>query len=177
MKLIIGLGNPGLKYLGTRHNVGFDAVDYVAHHCNITIDRSKFKSQIGEGKIGGEQVIFMKPQTFMNLSGEAVIPCMKFFKIEATDIIVLYDDISFDVGVIKIKKTGSAGGHNGIKNIIAHLGSQDFPRIRIGVGQKPPGWDLANYVLGKFDEEEFTILKNEMPYVKEIIHNFVTAAI
>ncbi|OOB79797.1 MAG: peptidyl-tRNA hydrolase [Epulopiscium sp. Nele67-Bin002] len=173
MKLIIGLGNPGLKYLGTRHNVGFDAVDYIAHHADIRIDKNKFKSHIGEGKIGNEQVIFMKPQTYMNLSGEAVIACMNFYKLQPENIIVIYDDVSFDVAVTKIKKTGSAGGHNGIKNIIEHLGTKEFPRIKIGVGQKPPGWDLADYVLGKFTKQEMTDLKNEMPYIKDFINNFV----
>ncbi len=174
MKLIVGLGNPGLKYLGTRHNVGFDAVDYIAHHCDIKLNKEKFKAQLGGGKIGDEQVVFIKPQTFMNLSGESVAACMKFFKVEPEDIMVIYDDISFDAGVIKIKQTGSDGGHNGIKSVIDCIRTRNFPRIKIGVGKQPDYYNLADFVLGKFTDKEFLAIKNEMPYVKDIVYNYVT---
>ncbi len=174
MKLIVGLGNPGLKYLGTRHNVGFDAIDYIAYHLNISIDKNKFKSLIGEGIVNGQKVIFMKPQTYMNLSGEAVIECMNWYKITTDDILIMYDDVSFDLATIKIKKTGSAGGHNGIKNIILHTGTQNFPRVKIGVGQKPSQYTLADYVLGKFTPQEVEELKAKMPDLKSAVELFIT---
>ena len=154
MKLIVGLGNPGMQYAATRHNIGFEVIDSIAETYNISVMKNKYKALIGEGNIAGEKVILMKPQTYMNLSGEAVKACMDFHKISNEDLIVIYDDISLAVGQLRIRKSGSAGGHNGIKNIIAQLGTQEFPRIKFGVGEKPAGWDLANYVLGRFSEEE-----------------------
>ncbi|OOB80471.1 MAG: aminoacyl-tRNA hydrolase [Epulopiscium sp. Nuni2H_MBin003] len=174
MKLIVGLGNPGAKYLGTRHNVGFDAIDYVAHHLNVQLSKNKFKSIIGEGNVAGQKVVFMKPLTFMNLSGEAVSACVNWYKLDLTDILIIYDDTAFDAGVIKIRKSGSAGGHNGIKNIIEHLGTTSFGRVRIGVGQKPPNFVLADYVLAKFEDEQFLAVKEQMPMLKEAIQMFIT---
>lgn len=158
MKLIVGLGNPGMQYAATRHNVGFEVIDSLAETYNISVVKNKYKALIGDGNIGGEKVILMKPQTYMNLSGEAVRACMEFHKITSEDLIVIYDDISLDVGQLRIRKSGSAGGHNGIKNIIAQIGTQEFPRVRFGVGEKPAGWDLANYVLGRFPEEEMKVV-------------------
>lgn len=158
MKLIVGLGNPGMQYAATRHNIGFEVIDSIAETYNISVTKNKYKALIGEGNIAGEKVILMKPQTYMNLSGEAVKACMDFHKISNEDLIVIYDDISLAVGQLRIRKSGSAGGHNGIKNIIAHLGTQEFPRIKFGVGEKPAGWDLANYVLGRFLEEEMKVI-------------------
>ncbi len=158
MKLIVGLGNPGMQYAATRHNIGFEVIDSIAETYNISVTKNKYKALIGEGNIAGEKVILMKPQTYMNLSGEAVKACMDFHKISNEDLIVIYDDISLAVGQLRIRKSGSAGGHNGIKNIIAQLGTQEFPRIKFGVGEKPAGWDLANYVLGRFLEEEMKVI-------------------
>lgn len=158
MKLIVGLGNPGLEYAVTRHNIGFQAIDALTEAYKIAVKRNKFKALIGEGTIAGEKVILMKPQTYMNLSGEAVRQCMDWNKLTKSDIIVIYDDVSLEIAQLRIRKTGSAGGHNGIKNIINHLGSQDFMRIKVGVGEKPPGWDLASYVLNRFTEEELKVM-------------------
>lgn len=158
MKLIVGLGNPGMQYAATRHNIGFEVIDTLAEVYNIQINKNKFKALVGDGVIGGEKVILMKPQTYMNLSGEAVRACMDFHKLTAEDILIVYDDISLAVGQLRLRKSGSAGGHNGIKSIIAQIGGQDFPRIKFGVGEKPAGWDLANYVLGRFSEEEMKVI-------------------
>lgn len=158
MKLIVGLGNPGMQYAATRHNIGFEVIDSISDAYNIQVVKNKYKALIGEGMIAGEKVILMKPQTYMNLSGEAVKACMEFHKIAIEDLIVIYDDISLEVGQLRLRESGSAGGHNGIKNIIAHLGTQQFNRIRFGVGEKPAGWDLANYVLGRFPEEEMKVV-------------------
>ena len=158
MKLIVGLGNPTKKYEKTRHNVGFDVIDYIAKEYNISVDETKHKGLYGKGKIEGQSVILLKPMTYMNLSGESVVAVANYFKILPEDIIVVYDDINLDVGKLRIREKGSAGGHNGIKNIIAHLGTQDFPRVRIGVGMKPPKMDLADYVLSHFTKQELEVL-------------------
>jgi PTH1 family peptidyl-tRNA hydrolase len=162
MKLIVGLGNPGIGYKNTRHNIGFLAVEEIAEKYNIRVDKLKFKALIGEGKIGDEKVVLMMPQTYMNLSGEAILACKNWYKLQENDIIVLYDDISLDVGQLRIRREGSAGGHNGIKNTILNLGTEKFARIKIGVGAKPEGYDLADYVLGKFDHKEREILKDTL---------------
>lgn len=154
MKLIVGLGNPTAKYEKTRHNVGFEVIDELAEQYNITVDIVKHKGLYGKGKIQGQSVILLKPMTFMNLSGESVVAVANYYKIAPEDIIVIYDDINLDVGRLRIREKGSAGGHNGIKNIIAHLGTDTFPRIRVGVGMKPPRMDLADYVLSRFSKEE-----------------------
>lgn len=153
MHMIVGLGNPGKQYEFTRHNAGFLCLDYLAAKYNIKINKIKFKSLIGEGNINGEKVILLKPTTFMNLSGEAVVQAAGFYKIDVSDIIVVYDDISLPVGSLRIREKGSAGGHNGMKNIIYLLGKDHFPRIRLGVGSNGER-DLADYVLGKFSKEE-----------------------
>ena len=153
--LIVGLGNPGAKYDGTRHNAGFRALD---HYCKVSgqnIDRMKFKALVGEGQFGGARTLFMKPQTFMNLSGEAVRDAAAFYKLDPSHIIVLSDDISLDVGRIRVRGKGSAGGQNGLKNIIYHLNTEQFPRVKIGVGAKPhPDYDLADWVLSRFTNDE-----------------------
>ena len=154
MYIIAGLGNPTREYEKTRHNVGFDTIDVLADKLNTSVDEKKFKGLYGKGIIAGEKVILLKPQTFMNLSGESVREAADFYKVDPEHIIVIYDDISLDVGQLRIRKKGSAGGHNGIKNIIAHLGGQVFPRIKVGVGEKPPKYDLADYVLGHFSKVE-----------------------
>lgn len=154
MYVIAGLGNPGREYEGTRHNVGFMTLDALADKYNIDVREKAFKGLIGKGVIEGNKVILVKPQTYMNLSGECIRQVMDYYKVDPAEFIVIYDDISLVPGGIRIRKKGSAGGHNGIKNIIAHLGTQEFPRVRIGVGEKPARMDLADYVLGRFPKEE-----------------------
>ncbi len=155
MYIIAGLGNPDKQYEGTRHNVGFDVIDRIADKYNISVDGRKHRAFIGKGIIGGQKVILAKPQTYMNLSGESILSLVDYYKIdEEQELIVIYDDISLDVGQLRIRAKGSAGGHNGIKNIIACLGTQVFPRIKVGVGEKPKGYDLADYVLGHFSKAE-----------------------
>ena len=155
MFVIVGLGNPDRKYEHTRHNIGFDVIDALASKYNIDIKDKKHKALVGSGVIEGMKVLLVKPQTYMNLSGESVQDVMNFYKLDPEeDMIVIYDDISLAPGNIRIRKKGSAGGHNGIKNIIAHTGTQNFKRIKVGVGEKPAGWDLADYVLGRFDSED-----------------------
>ena len=160
MFLIVGLGNPGIQYENTRHNIGFKVIDNIAKEYNIEINRQKFKGVYGEGFINGEKVILLKPTTYMNLSGESIREVVDFYKLTCEDIVVIYDDISLDVGRLRIREKGSAGGHNGIKSIIAHLGTDVFPRIKVGVGQ--PNVDLVNYVLGKFTDEEMEVLSESI---------------
>ena len=155
MFIIAGLGNPDRQYEGTRHNAGFDVIDRIAEKYNIAVDTKKHRAYIGKGIIDGQKVILAKPQTYMNLSGESIRSLVDYYKIdEENELLVVYDDISLDVGRLRIRAKGSAGGHNGIKNIIAHLGTQVFPRIKVGVGEKPKGYDLADYVLGHFSKAE-----------------------
>ena len=155
MFLIVGLGNPGRQYEHTRHNAGFDVMDALAEKYNISISESGHKALFGKGMIGGQKVILAKPQTFMNLSGESVAELLHYYKIDPEEeLLVIFDDISLAPGNIRIRKKGSAGGHNGIKNIIAMTGTQNFMRIKVGVGEKPKGWDLADHVLGHFNKED-----------------------
>ena len=153
--MVVGLGNPGMQYSNTRHNAGFIAIDALAEKYSVKIDRAKFKAFVAEATIGGKRALLMKPQTFMNLSGEAVGEAARFYKIDPSRIIVLSDDISLDVGKLRVRRKGSAGGHNGLKSINEHLGSEDYPRLKIGVGQKPhPSFDLADWVLSAFSADE-----------------------
>ncbi|MBQ6639300.1 MAG: aminoacyl-tRNA hydrolase [Lachnospiraceae bacterium] len=155
MFIIAGLGNPGREYASTRHNIGYATVDALAEKYNIGFTERKFNSLVGKGVIEGKKVLLIKPLTYMNLSGEAVRPACDYYKIDSeSELIVIYDDISLPVGQLRIRPKGSAGGHNGIKNIIAHLGGEVFLRIKIGVGEKPSRMDLKDYVLGHFSEEE-----------------------
>ncbi len=157
--LVVGLGNPGKEYTSTRHNTGFLALDYIAEKLGIKVDRVKFKSLCGEGTLGGCRTLFLKPQTFMNLSGEAVREAADFYKIPPENILVICDDVNFDVGVLRIKRNGSDGGQNGMKSIIYQLSSNAFPRIKVGIGHKPsPDCDLADFVLSKFSEAEKKVL-------------------
>ena len=153
--IIVGLGNPGDKYEKTRHNAGWMFLDWMGNKCGFSINRSKYKSLCADATVAGKRVIIMKPQTFMNLSGEAVIEAAKFYKIPAEKIIVISDDVTLDVGRLRVRKKGSDGGHNGLKNIIAHLGTEAFPRLRIGVGLKPhPNYDMIDWVLGTLSAED-----------------------
>lgn len=169
MFLVVGLGNPTAKYEKTRHNIGFDVIDAVSAKYNIDVKEKKSKAFCGSGYIEGQKVILVKPQTFMNLSGDSVALLLNFYKLDPeTELIVIYDDISLDPGKIRIRKKGSAGGHNGIKDIIAKTGSDQFSRIRVGVGKKPAEWDLADHVLGRFSKED-------REYVEEAILDAVDA--
>lgn len=154
MKLVVGLGNPGKEYENTRHNVGFAFIDKLAFDLGVRVDERKHKAFLGKAVFAGERILLLKPQTYMNLSGESVRAAMDYYKLTPSDVIVVFDDISLDTGNIRIREKGSAGGHNGIKSIIAHLGTQDFSRIKIGVGDKPERMDLANYVLGRLQGNE-----------------------
>ena len=170
MYIIVGLGNPERKYDNTRHNTGFIAIDKVADEYGIDILESKFKALIGKGVIEGQKVILMKPMTYMNLSGEAVRAAVDYYKVDPeNEVCIIYDDTSMDVGRLRIRKKGSAGGHNGIKSIIAHLGTDVFVRIKIGIGQKPPRMDLADYVLGHFTDEDIKAVNETSANVVEAI--------
>ena len=159
MYIIAGLGNPDARYQNTRHNAGFDAIDVIVEKNHIPLDTIKYNALSGSGFIGGQKVLLVKPLTYMNLSGEAIIEFVRFFKIDPEDeLLVIYDDISLEPGKLRLRRKGSAGGHNGIKNIIAHLGTEKFKRIKIGVGSKPEGWDLKDFVLGHFSKEDQALL-------------------
>ena len=161
--LIVGLGNPGRQYEITRHNAGFLFMDMLSEKLNVKINKIKYKSVIGEADIAGHRCILMKPQTFMNLSGEAVREACSFYKIPPENVIVIFDDISLPCGGLRIRRKGSAGGHNGIKSIIQCLGSDNFPRIKLGVGEKPhPDYDLADYVLSAFSKDDIPLMKQAM---------------
>ena len=159
MYIIAGLGNPDRQYQNTRHNVGFDVIDVIADKYDIAMGERKHKAIIGKGYIAGQKVVLVKPQTYMNLSGESIRDVIDFYKVdEKSDLIVISDDVSLDVGRIRIRKKGSAGGHNGLKNIMKHLGHDEFIRMRMGVGEKPSGYDLADYVLGHFTQKEREVM-------------------
>ena len=159
MYLIAGLGNPTREYEKTRHNVGFETIDILADKAGTTVTEKKHKALYGENFLGDKKLILEKPQTYMNLSGESIREIADFYKIEPENIIILCDDINLSEGQLRIRLKGSAGGHNGLKNIISHLGTQEFPRIRIGVGEKPRGMDLADYVLGRFPKEQQAVME------------------
>ena len=154
MIAIVGLGNPGREYRDTRHNIGFNTIDLLAHRNNIKINKIKFKSLYGEGFINGEKVLFVKPQTYMNNSGVAVMELFNFYKIPIENLIVIVDDVDIEFASIRIRKKGSAGTHNGLKSIIYHLQEDNFPRVKIGIGEKREKQDLADFVLSKFSKEE-----------------------
>ena len=181
MFVIVGLGNPGKKYENTRHNAGFLAIDELAAKYGISMTEKKHKAVCGSGYIDGIKVLLVKPQTFMNLSGESVRGLIDFYKMDIeSEIIVIYDDVSLDVGQLRIRKKGSAGGHNGIKSIIQHLGTTEFLRIKVGVGEKPKNYDLADYVLGHFSKAEKEIMSegynNAIEAVKLMVMGEVDAA-
>lgn len=159
MYIIAGLGNPDRQYQNTRHNIGFDVIDVIADKYGIAMGEKKHKAVIGKGYIAGQKVILVKPQTYMNLSGESIRSVIDFYKVdEKSELIVISDDVSLDMGQIRMRKRGSDGGHNGLKNIIMHLGHDEFIRVRMGVGEKPPQMDLADYVLGHFSAQEREVM-------------------
>lgn len=173
MYVIVGLGNPDAKYRGTRHNAGFRSLDILAERNHIDVSVRKHRALMGKGIIQGQKVILAKPQTYMNLSGESVLELAEYYKIDLEELIVLYDDISLDPGQLRIREKGSAGGHNGIKNIIAELGTNVFPRIKIGVGEKPPRMDLVDYVLGRFSEEEKPLMEEAFGRAAEAVEMII----
>lgn len=158
--VIVGLGNPGIQYEGTRHNVGFMVLDYIAKQCNVSIDRMKFKGMTCDTTLNGKRVLLLKPMTYMNLSGDSVRDAMNFYKLTPDRVIVVYDDISLQPGKLRIRLKGSHGGQNGMRSIIEQCGTDTFPRIKMGIGTKPnPGWDLADWVLSKFGTQELKPLE------------------
>lgn len=174
MYIIVGLGNPGRDYENTRHNIGFDVIDRLADQENIGVLEKKHKAVIGKGVIAGEKCILAKPQTFMNLSGESVRALLDYYKVdENTGLIVISDDVSLDVGQLRIRKKGSAGGHNGLKNIIANLGHDTFMRVKMGVGEKPRGWDLADYVLGHFPPREREVMEEAVDRAADAVRMMI----
>ena len=176
--LIVGLGNPGSKYEKTRHNAGFCAMDVILDNYGFSADRSKFKSKVTDGVIGGKRCLFMKPQTFMNLSGEAVGEAARFYKVPPEKVIVLFDDISLPPGKLRIRRKGSAGGHNGIKSIIEHLNSEEFPRVKLGVGAKPrPDYNLADWVLSAFTPQDQQNMDKAYALCPEIVSYLVEGKI
>lgn len=178
MFVIVGLGNPTAQYEGTRHNAGFDVIDVVAEKYNISVDARKCRAFCGKGVIAGQKVLLVKPQTYMNLSGESVGGIVNYYKIDPeSDLLVIYDDISLDVGQLRIRKKGSAGGHNGIKSIIAHLGTTVFPRIKVGVGEKPKNYDLADYVLGHFSKQERELMEEGYEHASDAVEQIVQGEI
>ena len=179
--LVVGLGNPGKKYENTRHNTGFRVIDALCAKHNVRCDRAKFQALTGEAMLGGKRVLLVKPQTFMNLSGEAVHAAADFYKIPVEHILVVFDDISLPVGTLRIRGKGSAGGQNGVKNIIEQLGSDLFPRIKVGIGAKPhPDYDLADWVLSNITEDELPDMNDAVNRavlaVSELIENGVPSA-
>lgn len=180
MKYIIGLGNPGLQYHKTKHNIGFIAIDMIAKKYNIDINKMKHKGCIGEGYIDGEKVMLIKPLTYMNLSGECAYEIQRFYKADISNFIIIYDDITIEPGLVKIKEKGSAGGHNGIKNIIEHFKTDTFCRLKIGIGQKPKEIKLADYVLGNFSNDDIPKMDNALSTsvfaIEQIITNGVSKA-
>ena len=174
MKLVVGLGNPGSQYECTRHNAGFIAMDIMAEKLGFDIKRLKFKGLIGDTVIDGHRVAFLKPSTFMNLSGESVRDAMQFYKIPVEKLLVICDDISLAPGRLRIRRKGSAGGHNGLKNIMYLLGRVDFARVKLGVGEKPhPDYDLADWVLGRFTKEQGEALEQACSHCDDIVRLFV----
>ncbi|MCD7724471.1 MAG: aminoacyl-tRNA hydrolase [Clostridiales bacterium] len=175
MYIIVGLGNPGRDYENTRHNIGFEAIDRLADRNHIAMGEKKHKAIIGKGFVAGQKTVLVKPQTYMNLSGESVRDVINYYKIdEREQLIVVSDDISLQPGQLRIRKKGSAGGHNGLKNIILQLGHDEFPRVRIGVGEKPSGFDLADYVLGHFQKEEREVMEESAGRAAEAIEMMIT---
>ncbi len=177
MVLIIGLGNPGAKYAGTRHNIGFSAVTALADACGIELKTKECRGLTGTGVIDGVKVKLVQPQTFMNLSGECVRALMDFYKVPADDILVICDEVSLPTGKLRIRAKGSAGGHNGMKNIIAQIGTSDFARLRIGVGEKPEGWDLADHVLAHFPKEEEEAVRDALKKTVAAVQCFLSDGI
>ena len=174
MYVIAGLGNPGLSYRHTRHNIGFDAIDAIAKRYSVRLSKGEFRSKTGNGVISGEKVILVKPQTYMNKSGEAIGPLLDYYKADPrTQLIVVSDDVNLDAGRLRIRKKGSAGGHNGLKDIIRHCGTEDFMRIRIGAGKVPIGQDMVSFVLGRNDRSERALLESAFERAADAVETII----
>ena len=180
MYIIVGLGNPENEYSNTRHNMGFDTINKIAKQYNIEISKTNFKGKYGTGTIENEKVILLKPQTYMNLSGESVKEILKFYKLSTDNLIIIYDDIDIEAGIIKLRKTGGPGTHNGMKSVINEIQTEKFPRVRIGIGRPEYKGDLINYVIGKIPEQEIQVLDKSTTLAKdaviEIIKNGIDKA-
>lgn len=177
LTVIVGLGNPGNKYENTRHSVGFRVIDVLSEKNGIKVERLKHKALTGDGSIHGERVMLVKPQTFMNLSGESVRDIVEWYKLPMENIIVVYDDVDLPAGTIRIRPKGSSGTHNGMKSVIYQLQSDDFPRIRIGIGKAPEGWDLADYVLGRFNGEEAKVISQSVERAAAAVVEIITGGV
>ncbi|PFJ13373.1 aminoacyl-tRNA hydrolase [Bacillus cereus] len=174
MKLIVGLGNPGREYELTRHNIGFMAIDELAKRWNISLNEQKFKGVLGAGFVNGEKVILLKPLTYMNLSGESIRPLMDYYKIDVEDFVVMYDDLDIPVGKLRLRMKGSAGGHNGVKSTISHLGTQEFQRIRMGIDRPKNGMKVVDYVLGRFTSEEIPDVNHSIEKAADACEEWLT---
>jgi len=177
LSVVIGLGNPGPRYENTRHNVGFDTIDRLSKKHNIAVTKVKYKAVIGDGNIGGHRVLLVKPQTFMNLSGESVREIIEWYKVPVKNIIIIYDDIDLPVGKIRIRPKGSAGTHNGMRSVIYQIQSEDFPRIRIGIDKPPQNWDLADFVLSKFSTDERKSVEEAIANAAEAVEVILNSGI
>lgn len=174
MKIIAGLGNPGAEYAHTKHNVGFMLVDALAERLNAPAWKEDFFSSVTEVRIGGEKVFLVKPLTYMNNSGEAIGPMLSYYKMETDDLTVVHDDMDIPAGMVRIRKKGSSGGHNGIKSILAHVGGEDFSRVRIGIGRPPAGWTVINHVLAPFSSEDVPKIREAINYLLPAVECIVT---
>ncbi len=175
MKLIVGLGNPGKEYQHTRHNLGFILLDKVAKALKIDFNKTKFKSLLAEGRYQNERIVLQKPQTFMNLSGEAVVQAKTFYKIDLPDLIIVHDDLDMEVGQVRYREKGSSGGHNGLKSIIEHLGTQEFSRIKIGIGKPKTAQETHDYVLGKIGKTEVPLLVEAIAKAEQKLYDWLGA--
>lgn len=173
MKLIVGLGNPGREYSETRHNVGFMTIDELAKRWKITNWRSRYEALVAEYRTGKEQLLLVKPQTFMNLSGNAVGALARWYKVQAEDVIVIYDDMDLPMGRLRLRSKGGSGGHRGMESIILQLGKEDFPRVRIGIGRPPEGWQVVDYVLAKFNAEEGLLMATALQKAADAVEGIV----
>ena len=180
MKILVGLGNPGEEYSNTRHNVGFMAIDALAKQFNVTNWKSKFEAQIADIRFGEEQIILVKPQTYMNLSGNAVGQIMRWYKVDADSVIAIYDDMDIPIGTAKLKQRGSSGGHRGVESLLVNIGKEEFARVRIGIGRPPAGWTVVDHVLAKFSKEERAsideIIKKLIPAIECIVKQGIDKA-
>lgn len=176
--IVVGLGNPGKQYEGTRHNAGFISLDYIADELGVKVNKIKFKSTVGEANISGKRCLLMKPSTYMNLSGQAVTEAMRFYKIAPQQVIVISDDISLDVGKIRIRRKGSDGGQKGLQNIIYLSGSDEFPRVKVGIGKKPhPDYELKDWVLSRFTDKDKKLIAERLPDIRGAVELIVSGDI
>ena len=173
MKLVVGLGNPGRQYEATKHNIGFMVIDAIAEAVTHTPWREEQKAEVCSFTLDGEKILLVKPQTFMNASGEAVGPLMRYYKIDPSDVYCIYDDMDLPVGKLRIRPNGSSGGHNGIKSIIAETGTQEFDRIKIGIGRPQKGMTVVNHVLGKFSEDDYAMILLTLDKVETALHHYL----